>query len=97
MNTSHYERENLPQHGRQAKHSTAKIYEIKQQSYDIDISTNGIASTSQSKIQKESEQKRRQVEQLNNPFYVKDNPKQKRISKNVDSANNSARAQAVIF
>nr|CAD2130956.1 unnamed protein product [Meloidogyne enterolobii] len=96
INTSHYERENLPQHGRQAKHSAAKIYEIKQQSYDIDISTNGIASTSQSKIQKESEQKRRQVEQLNNPFYVKDNPKQKRISKNVDSANNSARAQAAI-
>uniref|UniRef100_A0A914LNH2 AP-3 complex subunit delta domain-containing protein n=1 Tax=Meloidogyne incognita TaxID=6306 RepID=A0A914LNH2_MELIC len=96
INTSHYERENLPQHGRQAKHSTAKLYEIKQQSYDIDISTNGIASTSQSKIQKESEQKRRQVEQLNNPFYVKDNPKQKRISKNVDSANNSARAQAEI-
>uniref|UniRef100_A0A915N6C3 AP-3 complex subunit delta domain-containing protein n=1 Tax=Meloidogyne javanica TaxID=6303 RepID=A0A915N6C3_MELJA len=97
MNTSHYERENLPQHGRQAKHSTAKIYEIKQQSYDIDISTNGIASTSQSKIQKELEQKRRQVEQLNNPFYVKDNPKQKRISKNVDSTNNSARTQTVYF
>uniref|UniRef100_A0A915NHQ4 AP-3 complex subunit delta domain-containing protein n=1 Tax=Meloidogyne floridensis TaxID=298350 RepID=A0A915NHQ4_9BILA len=96
INTSHYERENLPQHGRQAKHSTAKIYEIKQQSYDIDISTNGIASTSQSKIQKESEQKRRQVEQLNNPFYVKDNPKQKRISKNIDLANNYARTQTEI-
>uniref|UniRef100_A0A1I8BU09 AP-3 complex subunit delta n=1 Tax=Meloidogyne hapla TaxID=6305 RepID=A0A1I8BU09_MELHA len=97
INTSHYERENLPQHGREPRHSSAKIYDQKpQQSYDVDISTNGIVSTSQSKIQKESEQKRRQVEQLNNPFYVKDNPKQKRVSKNADSSNNSERTQTEI-
>lgn len=78
--TTHYGGENQPQHGYKRRSIDDKICNTEQSpsSYHHDNSLLNNDKRRQKQLDSESKRKRRELEQENNPFYVKDNPTKQR-------------------